>query len=473
MKKLPTGITGFDEVTRGGLPRSRPTLIAGGAGCGKSLLALSIVAHAVETLGEPAVFMSFEEDPADIVVNAKSIGIDVQALQSSGLLELDYAGGGMSAPHEIGDYNLDGLLIRLGGLIAERDAKIVALDTIEVLYTLFENTRLIRRELARLFRWCKERAVTLILTGEAGQDSVTRYGLEEYVSDCVIFLTHTVTSDVSTRRLRIIKYRGANHGTNEFPFIIDDDGIQVMPITAAELNHVVSTENMLTGVNRIDHLLGGGGLRRGSTVLVTGKPGGGKTNLAMTLAQAAIERDEKVVYFSFEESPSELEVNVANAGIDIRHGIDSGRLVLSCARPTLRGLEHHLVEMYRVMEEYGPSLAIIDPLSGLYSAGTRAAAFRTLIRLIDTLKAQQITVLATLSQRESADESSDFDVAPISDVWINLDYGVADAGFQRTIEIIKARGSDHHRGRLNFEIRQTGLSFDPLDRVRDPGQAES
>jgi len=374
MKKIPTGIAGFDEVTRGGLPRGRSTLIAGGAGCGKSLLAISIVAHAVESLGEPAVFMSFEEDPADIAVNARSIGIGVQSLQESGLLEVDYAGGGMATPYEIGEYNLDGLLIRLGGLVAEKGAKIVALDTIEVLYTLFENTRLIRRELGRLFRWCKERRITLVLTGEAGQDSITRYGLEEYVSDCVIFLTHTVTSDVSTRRLRIIKYRGANHGTNEFPVIIDDDGIQVMPITAAELNHIVSTENMLTGVDRIDQLLGGKGIRRGSTVLVTGKPGAGKTNLAMTIAQAAIARNEKVVYFSFEESPSELEVNVASVGIDIGKGIESGRLVLSCARPTLRGLEHHLVEMYRVLEENSPSLAIIDPLSGLYSAGTRAAA---------------------------------------------------------------------------------------------------
>ncbi len=459
MKKLQTGIAGLDEVTGGGIPRSRPTLIAGGAGCGKSLLALSIAAHAADTLGEPAVFMSFEEQPSDIVINARSIGIDLERLMESGLLELDYAGGGMDSPQEIGNYSLDGLLIRLGAVVDESGARIVAMDTIETLYTMFENSRLIRRELARLFRWCKERSITLIVTGEAGQQSLTRYGLEEYVSDCVIFLTHTVTSDLSTRRLRIIKYRGAKHGTNEFPFIIDDHGLQVMPITAAELDHVVSTEYRSTGMQRIDQLLGGKGLRQGSTVLLSGKPGAGKTNLAMTVAQAAAGRGEKVVYFNFEESPSELASNVSSVGIDIRENLESKRLILSCARPTLHSLEHHLVEMYRVMDETRPSLAIIDPLSGLYSAGSRADVFRTLIRLVDTLKSRQITVLATLNQRAAAVETSDFDIAPMSDVWIHLDNDIAAIAFQRTIEVVKARGLNHHRGSLAFEISPNGLQF--------------
>lgn len=460
MKKLLTGIAGFDEITGGGLPVGRPTLVAGGPGCGKSLFALSVVANAAGTLDIPCAFMSFEESQKDIEINSRSIGIDLVGLQSNGKLIMDFAGASDDTPQEIGNYTLDGLMIRLQSLIDENGAQVVAIDTIETLYSLFKDKRIIRRELARLFRWCKERTLTLIITGEAGRNSLTRFGLEEYVSDCVIYLSHTVNVDVSTRRLRVVKYRGAKHGTNEFPFIIEDDGLHVMPITAAELDHKASTEFSETGIARLDQMLGGQGLRCGSTVLVTGQPGSGKTSFAMTLAAAGIARGERVVYFSFEESPSELSANVSTIGIELEGALKSGQLVLNCARPTLRGLEHHLVSMYKTLDEQQPSLAIVDPISGLYSAGTRAASYRTLIRLVDTLRSQHITVLATLSHRETSDESSDYDIAPIADVWIQLECGDEPTNYRRTIEVVKARGTDHERGLRAFRITSDGINID-------------
>lgn len=459
MKKVLTGIEGFDKVTLGGLPAGRPTLIAGGPGCGKSLFALSCIAHSVAEQDGGAVFLSFEEQVDDIIINARSIGLNLDVLIEEKKLLLDHVPAPSHDMVEVGQYNLDGLLLRIASLIAEVDARIIAIDTIETLFTMFDNQKIIRSELVKLFNWFKRRGVTLLITGEQGAGSITRYGLEEYVSDCVLYLDHRVDGDVSTRRLRIVKYRGAKHGTNEFPFVIDSDGIHVMPVTVAELNHTMPSGYISSGFERLDQALGDDGFRKGSTILLSGVTGTGKTNMLLTMAGAAAARGIKVLFFSFEESPDEIVNNVASIGVDIQPYLDDGSLVLKCARPTLQGLEQHLVEMYRLLEQEEPRLVCADPLTGLKAAGTQSAVYRTMVRLVDALKQRQMTFIASANHNSREDDTG-LDISAIIDVWLQLRRCDHKDEFEKTIEIVKARGVKHEIGRIGYAITSSGIRFD-------------
>ena len=349
LPKARTGIQGLDEITGGGLPRGRPTLVSGGAGCGKTLLAMEFLARGAVEFGEPGVFVAFEESREDLVQNFRSLGFDLEALVAEKKLAIDYLHVDQHEIDETGDFDLEGLFFRLGLAIDAVGAKRVAIDTIEILFSAFENHAVIRSELQRLFRWLKDRDVTAVVTGERGENLITRYGLEEYVSDCVILLDNRVQHEVTTRRLRIVKYRGSTHGTNEYPFLIDEDGFSVLPITSATLEQTASDERISTGIPRLDAMLGGEGVFRGSSVLVSGTAGIGKTTIAAHFADAACRRGERVLYFAFEESEAQILRNMRSIGLDLGQCVRDGLLAFHAARPTLCGLELHLVNIHKVV----------------------------------------------------------------------------------------------------------------------------
>ncbi|HSW22544.1 MAG TPA: circadian clock protein KaiC, partial [Burkholderiaceae bacterium] len=395
LPKAPTGIHGLDEITGGGLPRGRPTLVCGAAGCGKTLLAMEFLVRGALDHGEPGVFMSFEETARDLVENVRSLGFDLDELCRKKWLRIDHVRIERSEIREAGDYDLEGLFVRLNHAIDSIKAKRVVLDTIEALFAGFDNEAVLRAELRRLFRWLKDKGVTAIVTGERGTVTLSRNGLEEYVSDCVILLDHRVDDQVSTRRLRIVKYRGSVHGTNEYPFLIDEQGISVMPITSAGLLHEVSTERVSSGVARLDAMLGGAGYFRGSTVLITGTAGTGKTTLAASFAQASCQRGERCLYFAFEESPGQLARNMGSVGIDLRGSIDKGQLRIEASRPTTFGLETHLAIVHKAVREFAPRVVVLDPITTLSSAGVVRDSYAVLTRLVDYMKSQHITMLMT------------------------------------------------------------------------------
>ena len=351
LEKAPTGIKGLDEITGGGLPKGRPTLVAGGAGSGKTLLAMEFLVHGARDYNEPGVFMAFEETAEELAKNVKSLGFDLKKLTDEKKIAVDYVYIERSEIEETGEYDLEGLFVRLGNAIDSIKAKRVVLDTIEVLFASLPNEAILRAELRRLFRWLKDKGVTTIITGERGTETLTRHGLEEYVADCVIVLDHRVTEQLSTRRLRIVKYRGSSHGTNEYPFLIGDKGISVLPVTSLGLKHVVSRERIPTGIPRLDAMFEGKGYYRGSTVLISGTAGTGKSSIAATFAQSACERGERALYFAFEESESQIVRNMESIGIDLQPLIDKGFLRFEASRPTVFGLEMHLTTVHRAIED--------------------------------------------------------------------------------------------------------------------------
>ena len=392
LPKAPTGITGFDEVTEGGVPAGRPTLICGTAGCGKSLFATEFLIRGILEFGEPGVLMTFEETAEDIRKNVASLGFNVDKLVAQKKLYIDHVHVERAEIDENGEYDLEGLFVRLGHAIASIGAKRVVLDTIEALFAGFANQAILRAELRRLFGWLKERNLTTVITGERGSGSgLTRQGLEEYVSDCVILLDHRVNGQISTRRMRVVKYRGSTHGTNEYPFLIDEHGISVMPVTASGMNYEVSNARVPTGIPELDDMLGGKGFYRGSTVMVTGTAGTGKTSLAAHLADATCRRGERCMYFSFEESPAQLMRNMRSVGIHLQPFVDKKLLQFNSARPTMHGLEMHLVRMHKMIETFKPSVIVVDPISNLQTAGTLDDSTNMLVRLIDFLRKKQIT----------------------------------------------------------------------------------
>src|SRR6185369_4283069 len=388
LPKAPSGIAGLDDITGGGLPRGRPTLVCGAAGCGKTLLAMEFLVRGASDFGEPGVFMAFEETPEELSENVRSLGFDVDGLVSGGKLLLDYVQVDSSQIEETGDYDLEGLFIRFGSAIDGVGAKRVVLDTLEVLFASFANEAILRSELRRLFRWLKDRGVTAIITAERGDGTLTRHGLEEYVSDCVILLDHRVADQIASRRLRVVKYRGSAHGTNEYPFLIHEDGIEVLPITSAGLDHPAATERISTGVPALDDMLGGRGFFRGSTILLSGTAGTGKSSFAAQMAQAACARGARCLYLAFEESSAQLIRNMRSIGIHLAVWVRKGLLRFEAARPTLLGLEAHLTRIYRFVREFNPSVVIVDPVTNLSSAGTDVAAQGMLLRLIDFLKSR-------------------------------------------------------------------------------------
>jgi len=458
LEKAPTGIEGLDEITRGGLPRSRPTLLCGTAGCGKTLMAMEFLVRGASQFGEPGVFMAFEETEPELVTNVASLGFDVDSLVARKKLFLDHVRVERSEIEETGEYDLEGLFIRLGHAIDSVGAKRVVLDTIESLFAGFTNPSLLRAELRRLFRWLKDRKVTAVITAERGEGQLTRQGLEEYVSDCVILLDHRVIDQVTTRRLRIVKYRGSSHGTNEYPFLIDRSGISVLPITSLGLDHQASSERVSSGVPALDRMLGGKGYYRGSTVLVSGTAGTGKSSLSAHFAAEACRRGERCVYFAFEESPAQIVRNMRTIGLDLAPWLDGGLLKIISSRQTLQGLELHLLRMHQEVERHRPRAVVVDPVTNLINAGSVIDTKSMLTRMIDFLKTRGITAFMTsLTAGGASVEATDVGMSSLVDTWIILRDLELGGERNRAIQVLKARGVSHSNQIREFLVTPQGI----------------
>jgi len=458
LPKCPTGIQGLDEITGGGLPRGRPTLVCGGAGCGKTLLAAEFLVRGATEFGEPGVLMAFEETEKELKANVASLGFDLDGLVRRKKIIVDYVHVERSEVQESGEYDLEGLFVRLNHAIDTIGARRVVLDTLEVLFASLPNEAVLRAELRRLFRWLKDKGVTAVITAERGRESLTRHGLEEYVSDCVILLDHRVNDQIATRHLRVVKYRGALHGTNEFPFLIGDEGISVLPITSLSLNHRVSNERIATGIPRLDAMLGGKGFFRGSSILLTGTPGTGKTIISANFAQAAARRGERVLYFSFEESPHQIIRNMHSIGLRLEPLVGRGLLRFHSARPSLYGLEMHLATMFKEIATFKPHVVIVDPITSLMDSGTDSEGKGMVTRLIDFLKASQVTSLFTsLTQGGHALQQSEAAMSSLMDSWILLQDFEGNGERNRVLYVLKARGMKHSNQIREFLISDRGI----------------
>ena len=460
LPKSPTGIQGLDEITGGGLPKGRPTLVCGGAGCGKTLLAMEFLVRGATEFNEPGVFMAFEENANDLTQNVASLGFDLEDLVARKKMVLDFVYIERSEIEESGEYDLEGLFIRLGSAIASIGAKRVVLDTVESLFAGLPNPLILRAELRRLFRWLKDKGVTAIITGERGEGTLTRQGLEEYVSDCVIVLDHRVSEQTSSRRLRVVKYRGSTHGTNEYPFLIDADGISVLPVTSLGLQHIASFERVSSGVARLDAMLGGAGYYQGSSVLISGTAGTGKSSLAAHFADAACRRGERVLFFSFEESPSQIMRNMRSIGIDLQPWIKNGLLQIHADRPSSAGLETHLALKHKLIGVFKPQVVIMDPLNSFVIGDNQIEVKSMLMRLVDFLKTRQITGLFTnLAQSGSPVEQTDVAISSIIDTWLLLRDIDSGGERNRCLSILKSRGMAHSNQIREFLLTDHGVEL--------------
>jgi circadian clock protein KaiC len=460
LPKAPTGIQGLDEITGGGFPRGRPTLICGSAGAGKTLLAMEFLVRGATEYNEPGVFMAFEETAPELTQNVRSLGFDLDELAKEKKLIIDYVRIERSEIDETGDYDLEGLFIRLAAAIDAVGARRVVLDTIENLFAGLQNEGILRAELRRLFRWLKDQGVSAVITAERGEGALTRHGLEEYVSDCVILLDHRVTDQVSTRRLRIVKYRGTAHGTNEYPFLIDEDGFSVLPVTSLGLQHEVSNERISSGVPRLDTMLGGEGYFRGTTILVSGTAGTGKTSLAAHFVDAACRRGERCLYFSFEESQGQLIRNMRSIGLNLEQWSKKNLLQFHSSRATFYGLEMHLAIIHKIVQEFDPSVVIIDPIGSLIQAGNQRDAHTMLIRLIDFLKQRQVTAFLTnLTSGGEALEKTDVEISSIVDTWLFMRDIELDGERNRALYVLKSRGMAHSNQLREFLLTERGVDL--------------
>ncbi len=443
LAKAPTGIAGLDEITGGGLPAGRPTLVCGSAGCGKTLMSMEFLVHGAMRHGEPGVFLAFEETAEELAANVRSLGFDLAALAEQRRLVVDAIHLERSEIEETGEYDLEGLFIRLGYAIDSIGAKRVVLDTLEALFGGLGSEAILRAELRRLFRWLKDRQVTAIITAERGDGALTRYGIEEYVSDCVILLDNRVVDQVATRRLRIVKYRGSAHGTNEYPFLIDEGGLEVVPITASGLDYKVSRERISTGIPDLDAMLGGG-FYRGSSILVSGPAGSGKSSVAAHFAAAACGRGERCVYFSFEESQDQVVRNMASIGIDLAAPQRAGDLVFHAARPTLYGIEGHLAVMHRAVRQANPRVVVVDAIATFLSTSAAADVRALFVRLMDLLKERQVTALYTsLTPGGSQQELTEVAISSLIDSWLLLREIESEGERNRALYLLKSRGMRH------------------------------
>lgn len=460
LPKSPTGIIGLDQITEGGIPEGRPTLICGGAGCGKTLFSMEFIVRGAMEFNEPGVFMAFEEKADELTMNVASLGFDLEKLQADKLVKLDHVYIERSEIEETGEYDLDGIFIRLGHAIDSIGAKRVVLDTIENLFSSLNNEAIIRAELRRLFQWLKGKKVTTIITGEKGDGIFTRHGLEEYVSDCVILLDHRVMNQISTRLLRIVKYRGSMHGTNEYPFLIDEKGISVLPVTALTLDHDVSTERVSSGIPSLDKMLGGKGFYKGSSVLVSGTAGTGKTSIAGYFANETCKGNKRCIYFAFEESPKQIIRNMMSIGIHLQEYVDSGLLKFHASRPTLNGLEMHLVAIHKLVQEFKPQVVILDPITNLITVGSVSEVKTMLIRLIDFLQSEQITVMFTaLTLNNIVNEQTDEGVSSLVDAWLLVRDIEFNGERNRGMYVMKSRGMKHSNQVREFVISDEGLNL--------------
>jgi len=458
--KTPTGITGLDEITEGGLPKGRPTLICGEAGSGKTLFSIEFIVKGATEYNEPGVFVAFEEKAEELTTNVASLGYNLDELVKQKKIRIDHVHIERSEIEETGEYNLDGLFIRLDHAINTIKAKRVVLDTIENLFSGLQNENILRAELRRLFHWLKEKGVTAIITGEKGDGQLTRQGLEEYVSDCVIFLDHRINNQISTRRLRIVKYRGSLHGTNEYPFLIDEEGISVLPVTSLKLSNEVSTERISTGIPTLDDMLGGKGFYRGSSILVSGTAGTGKTSIASYFAKHCCEKGEKCIYFAFEESPQQIVRNMKSIGVNLDPFVKKGLLTFQSSRPTLYGLEMHLVAIYKLIRKIKPTTIILDPITNLITVGSISEIKSVLIRLIDFLQKEQITVMFTaLTLNTMVNENTDEGVSSLVDAWLMVRDIEYNGERNRGMYIMKSRGMKHSNQVREFIITDKGLQL--------------
>lgn len=459
LPKAATGIAGFDEITFGGLPRGRATLVTGGPGSGKTLFGLEFLVRGARELDEPGVLLSFEESADELAANASSLGFDLPGLELSGQLAIDTFRIDVGSVVRTGDFDLDGLFIRLTSAVESVGARRVVLDTIEVLFTALGDRAIIRSELSRILRWLKDRQLTVILTGErSGATELTKFGIEEYVSDCVVVLDHRVENELATRRLRVAKYRGSPHGANEYPFMIGGRGLIVFPLTSVGLTHEAPLERVSTGIDRLDHMLGGG-LYRGSTVLVSGSAGTGKTSLAAQMVDAACRRGERALYFSFEESPEQLLRNMSSIGLDLNRWVDDGLLSIRAVRPTAYGLEEHLVELHRMLDDSLPSVAVLDAMGGLSELGTPTSVNSTFARQIDLIKHRGVTGVLTSLTHGDYTESSAMAVSSLVDTWVVLRNTECDGERNRLLYVIKSRGSAHSNQVREFVLTDGGAEL--------------
>jgi circadian clock protein KaiC len=463
LKKCPTGIQGLDEITMGGIPRGRPTLVTGGAGSGKTLIALEFLIKGATEYNEPGVFMAFEETKEELTTNVSSLGFDLDGLTKEKKLAIDYVYIERSEIEETGEYDLEGLFIRLGYAIDSVKAKRVVLDTLEVLFGSLPNEGILRAELRRLFRWLKEKGVTAIVTGERGVNTITRYGLEEYVADCVIMLDHRVTEQLSTRRLRVVKYRGSYHGTNEYPFLIDKDGISILPITSLGLTSEAPSERVSTGITRLDAMFDGKGYYKGSSILVSGTAGTGKSTMAAQFVESACKRGERALYLAFEESPKQMIRNMRSAGIDLETYIDRKYLFIRSERPTLFGLEMHLLQMTKLVDQFNPHVVVMDPMTNLISGGLQGEVKSMLTHFVDFLKARQVTSLFTsLTLPGGSLEQSEVGVSSLMDTWIVLKDIEGQGERNHGLTIVKSRGMAHSNQFRELRLTGKGLMLEDI-----------
>jgi circadian clock protein KaiC len=458
LPKTPTGIRGLDEVTHGGLPQGRPSLICGPAGSGKTMLAMEFLVRGIVEYGEAGVFIAFEETRADLVANVASLGFDLAELEAEGTLVLDHVDVVANEMVETGEWDLEALFIRLGAAIDSVGAKRIVIDTIETLFGAFKDAATLRAEIQRLFLWLKDRGVTAVITGERGEGTLTRHGIEEYVSDCVIVLDHLVAEETSTRRLRVLKYRGSLHGTNEYPFLIGERGITVSPITSLGLQHDVSNRRVSTGVDRLDAMLGGEGPYRGSSVLVSGTAGTGKSTLAAHFCNAACERGERAILFAFEESQDQIIRNMGSVGMDLARWVDDGLLIFRCVRPSLLGLEGHLAAMQTLVDEFDPDVVALDPISDLVGVGTGRDVTRMLTRQVDFLKGRGVTAVFTSLAADEREPTNHL-VASLIDTWLHVRTLEGNGEHNRALSVLKSRGMAHSNQVREYLITDTGVQL--------------
>ena len=461
LAKCPTGVRGLDDITEGGLPRGRPTLLCGGPGCGKTLLAMEFIVRGARDFNEPGVFMTFEESTDDLAKNVASLGFDLPDLIRRKKLALDYVHVERSEIAETGEYDLEGLFIRLGAMIDQVKAKRVALDTLESLFAGLPNEGILRAELRRLFRWLKQKGVTAVITAEQGhENTLTRHGLEEYVSDCVIMLDHRVVNQISTRRLRVVKYRGSKHGTNEYPTMIDEHGLSVLPISSLGLTYPVSRERISSGIPRLDAMFGGKGYYRGTSILISGTAGTGKSSIASAFADSVCKRGGKALYFSFEESPDQIIRNMSSIGFHLERHVRKGLLRFHSVRPTLYGLENHLVSIHALTQRFKPEVVVVDPVTNLASVGDDAGIKAMLTRVIDYFKSAGITALFTsLTQGGSACEQSEVGISSLIDSWLLLRVVESAGERNRILYVLKSRGMAHSNQMREFVLSDRGISL--------------
>ena len=472
LAKAPTGIQGLDEISGGGLPKGRVTLVCGSAGSGKSLLAMEFLVHGAVEYGEPGVCMDFEETEGKLAANVASLGFDLRALAKSEMLLVDHVSVERNQIAETGEYNLDGLFIRLAHAVKTIKAKRVVLDSIEALFAGLSDATMLRSELRRLFEWLEDHKLTAVVTGEAGEHTLTRHGLEEYVADCVIALDHRVTEQISTRRLRIVKYRGTSHGTDEYPFLIDREGISVVPITSLALAHEASTDRISTGIAALDEMMQGKGFFRGSSVLVTGTAGTGKSSLAASFARATCARGESCLYFAFEESPNQILRNMRSVGIDLERWSKKGLLHFHAMRPTSVGLEGHLAVIHKMVGRLQPSVVIIDPITNLVSASGVYGVKSMLMRLVDFLKVEQITSMFTnLTFAGDPQERTAAAVSSLMDTWFVLRDSKPNGRQGRELHILKSRGMAHSREVRELTVSKSGIELGIVRKSHTPAKA--